>query len=150
MTRSSERSDDGSGREPAPGVEPATETEQEERREAPPASGSAQAQAVPPGRPERAMRASGPPLAPERVRNADDASRRTAHASEPDIHPGGTIETALTPSGEPSMVASQLLWDGSSATSRIDQAIAEAAHENAAENAAEDSDAGSGEAEAEA
>ncbi|GGO17562.1 hypothetical protein GCM10010116_35510 [Microbispora rosea subsp. aerata] len=43
-----------------------------------------------------------------------------------DVAPGGTIETALTRSGEPSMVASQLLWDGSSATSRIDESIAEA------------------------
>ncbi|WP_214109597.1 CysS/YqeB C-terminal domain-containing protein [Acrocarpospora catenulata] len=39
--------------------------------------------------------------------------------------PGGMIETALTPAGTPSMIASQLLWDGSSATSRIDELIAE-------------------------
>lgn len=47
-----------------------------------------------------------------------------------DIAPGGTIETALTPSGEPSVVASQLLWDGSSATSRVDESIAEAERED--------------------
>lgn len=44
-----------------------------------------------------------------------------------DIAPGGTIETGLTPSGTASMVASQLLWDGAAATSRIDLWIAEAA-----------------------
>lgn len=47
-----------------------------------------------------------------------------------DIAPGGTIETGLTPSGTASMVASQLLWDGAAATSRIDMAIAEATAES--------------------
>ncbi|MEV7807075.1 hypothetical protein AB0O28_29425 [Microbispora sp. NPDC088329] len=63
-----------------------------------------------------------------RARNA----RQAAGAAGPeeiaeakrDVAPGGTIETALTPSGEASVVASQLLWDGSSATSRVDESIA--------------------------
>ncbi|MCT9931919.1 hypothetical protein N5079_17070 [Planotetraspora sp. A-T 1434] len=66
------------------------------------------------------------PLA-ENAREATDATDDAArHEVKQDIAPGGTIETGLTPSGTASMVASQLLWDGSSATSRIDQSIARA------------------------
>ncbi|WP_433499387.1 hypothetical protein ACQP1K_03290 [Sphaerimonospora sp. CA-214678] len=57
---------------------------------------------------------------------ADEVGPGEITESKRDIAPGGTIETALTPSGTESMVASQLLWDGSSATSRIDRSIAEA------------------------
>ncbi|MEV4460074.1 hypothetical protein [Microbispora sp. NPDC049633] len=69
-----------------------------------------------------------------RVENARQAAEAAGPEEidevEQDVAPGGTIETALTPSGEPSVVASQLLWDGSSATSRIDESIAEAERED--------------------
>ncbi|MFC0864088.1 hypothetical protein ACFHYQ_17465 [Sphaerimonospora cavernae] len=61
-----------------------------------------------------------------------------------DIAPGGTIETALTESGTESMVASQLLWDGSSATSRIDRSIAQAETEAETDADDEDSDSDTG------
>ncbi|MEV0971338.1 hypothetical protein [Microtetraspora glauca] len=147
MTRSSEQGAAGSGREPATRAEPDAEAGHDAeavraedvqsdaaRTEAAPgtapgaqtAPGTEAAQAAPRGRPERAVRASGPPLTQERARNAREASEETARAPEWEVYPGGTIETGLTSSGEPSMVASQLLWDGSTATSRVDQAIAEA------------------------
>ncbi|MFF3671866.1 hypothetical protein [Microtetraspora malaysiensis] len=77
----------------------------------------------------------------EGARTARGASRRAERPPKHEIYPGGTIETALTPSGEPSMVASQLLWDGSSATSRVDRAIAEAIGEHADETDEGDDDA---------
>ncbi|MCC5578171.1 hypothetical protein IMZ11_21320 [Microtetraspora sp. AC03309] len=120
MTRSSEQGAAGSGREPA------TRAEAEAGHGTEAAQAARAARAVPPGRPERAVRASGPPLTQERARNAHEASEETARAPEWEVYPGGTIETGLTSSGEPSMVASQLLWDGSTATSRVDRAIAEA------------------------
>ncbi|MBP2706482.1 hypothetical protein JOL79_21985 [Microbispora sp. RL4-1S] len=74
--------------------------------------------------------ATDPPLPPPRSETARSAGRVVGEdeivESRRDIAPGGTIETALTPSGTASMVASQLLWDGSSATSRIDESIAAA------------------------
>ncbi|MGI5485457.1 hypothetical protein [Microtetraspora malaysiensis] len=117
MTRSSEQRGEESDREPVRDAESA-------RHSGP---GSPQPE---PDRPEPGS---------EEARNARGASRRTERAPEHEIYPGGTIETALTPSGEPSMVASQLLWDGSSATSRVDQAIAEAISKHADEA---DDDAG--------
>jgi len=80
--------------------------------------------------PGKAGDAHGGALPRPRADSAEEAARATrpegtAEAGR-DIAPGGTIETALTSSGEASMVASQLLWDGSSATSRIDEVIAEA------------------------
>ncbi|WP_182878021.1 hypothetical protein [Microbispora sp. H10670] len=79
--------------------------------------------------PGKAGDAQGGGLPAPRAGNAREAARAAGHEEitevKRDVAPGGTIETALTPSGEASMVASQLLWDGSSATSRIDQAIAE-------------------------
>ncbi|MEW9530452.1 hypothetical protein [Microbispora sp. NPDC049125] len=80
--------------------------------------------------PEYAHDATGPAVPPPRAENARDAAgaagEDTITEAKQDIAPGGTIETALTPSGTASMVASQLLWDGSSATSRIDESIAAA------------------------
>ncbi|MBO4275537.1 hypothetical protein [Microbispora triticiradicis] len=79
--------------------------------------------------PGKAGDAQGGGLPSPRAGNAREAARAAGHEAitevKRDVAPGGTIETALTPSGEASMVASQLLWDGSSATSRIDQSIAE-------------------------
>ncbi|WP_111697367.1 hypothetical protein [Microbispora triticiradicis] len=79
--------------------------------------------------PGKAGDAQGGGLPSPRAGNAREAARAAGHEKitevKRDVAPGGTIETALTPSGEASMVASQLLWDGSSATSRIDQTIAE-------------------------
>ncbi|MFF4777110.1 hypothetical protein ACFY05_30045 [Microtetraspora fusca] len=139
------------GRDPEPGdavsaagQEQGREQDREQGREQDREQGQETAgQAVPPGRPERAVRASGPPLTPERARSAHDASQQAERAPEHhEIYPGGTIETALTPSGEPSMVASQLLWDGSIATSRLDQAIAEAIREHDEDADEEDGDTG--------
>ncbi|MEZ0071417.1 hypothetical protein [Planotetraspora sp. GP83] len=80
--------------------------------------------------PEHAGDATGSAMPPPLAENARAATEATddavRHEVKQDIAPGGTIETALTPSGTASMVASQLLWDGSSATSRIDQSIAQA------------------------
>ncbi|KAA9376493.1 hypothetical protein F5972_24110 [Microbispora cellulosiformans] len=79
--------------------------------------------------PGKAGDAQGGGLPSPRAGNAREAARAAGHEQitevKRDVAPGGTIETALTPSGEASMVASQLLWDGSSAASRIDQSIAE-------------------------
>ncbi len=66
----------------------------------------------------------------DNARQAAEATGPEIDEVEQDVAPGGTIETALTPSGEASVVASQLLWDGSSATSRIDESIAEAERED--------------------
>ncbi|WP_405088354.1 hypothetical protein [Microbispora sp. NBC_01389] len=78
--------------------------------------------------PGKAGDAQGGGLPSPRAGNAREAARAAGHEEitevKRDVAPGGTIETALTPSGEASMVASQLLWDGSSATSRIDRSIA--------------------------
>ncbi|MEO3853685.1 hypothetical protein ABGB08_02180 [Acrocarpospora sp. B8E8] len=81
-------------------------------------------------RPERSHKAAGPALTPSQAENAR-AANETITAAEDPTAPGGMIETALTAAGTPSMVASQLLWDGSSATSRIDQVIAD--HERSVE-----------------
>ncbi|WP_067142658.1 hypothetical protein [Microtetraspora malaysiensis] len=125
MTRSSEQRGEGNDREPVKGAESA-------RRCGP---GSPQPEPEP--APDRSDSAPGS----EGARTARGASRRAERPSKHEIYPGGTIETALTPSGEPSMVASQLLWDGSSATSRVDQAIAEAISERADEADEADDDA---------
>ncbi|GAA1013438.1 hypothetical protein Aple_054260 [Acrocarpospora pleiomorpha] len=81
-------------------------------------------------RPERSHKAAGPALTPSQAENARAANEAITAAEDPTA-PGGMIETALTAAGTPSMVASQLLWDGSSATSRIDQVIAD--HERSLE-----------------
>lgn len=84
--------------------------------------------------PGKAGDAHGGALPHPRARNAKEAAAAAGpeeiSEAKRDIAPGGTIETALTPSGEPSVVASQLLWDGSSATSRVDEVIAEAERED--------------------
>ncbi|WP_433222004.1 hypothetical protein [Microtetraspora malaysiensis] len=123
MTRSSEQHGEGSDREPVKDAESAQR------------SGPRSPQPEP--EPDRPDSASGS----EETRTARGASRRAERPPKHEIYPGGTIETALTPSGEPSMVASQLLWDGSSATSRVDQAIAEAISEHADEADEGDDDA---------
>ncbi|WP_444978695.1 CysS/YqeB C-terminal domain-containing protein, partial [Acrocarpospora phusangensis] len=77
-------------------------------------------------RPERQHKAAGPALASSRAETARAATEASGDTAPIDpTAPGGMIETALTPAGTPSMVASQLLWDGSSATNRIDQVIAD-------------------------
>jgi hypothetical protein len=86
--------------------------------------------------PEHAGDAHGSAMPPPLVDNAREAAKAVGEDAitrgKADVAPGGTIETALTPSGTASMVASQLLWDGSSATSRIDESIAAAEAEGAA------------------
>ncbi|MFG1860235.1 hypothetical protein [Microbispora bryophytorum] len=84
--------------------------------------------------PGKAGDAQGGAMPRPRARNAREASAAAGPEEitevKRDVAPGGTIETALTPSGEPSVVASQLLWDGSSATSRVDESIARAERED--------------------
>ncbi|MEU8275421.1 hypothetical protein ACFYOK_26445 [Microbispora bryophytorum] len=84
--------------------------------------------------PGKAGDAQGGAMPRPRARNAREAAAAAGPEeiteSKRDVAPGGTIETALTPSGEPSVVASQLLWDGSSATSRVDESIARAERED--------------------
>ncbi|WP_204056357.1 hypothetical protein [Microbispora corallina] len=89
--------------------------------------------------------ATAPGMPPPRAENARQAAGAAGEEAvtevKRDVAPGGTIETALTESGTASMVASQLLWDGSSATSRIDAVIAGAqndARDDAADDAGED------------
>ncbi|WP_169951544.1 hypothetical protein [Microbispora sp. H11081] len=88
--------------------------------------------------PGKAGDAQGGAMPRPRARNAREAGEAAGPEEiaevKRDVAPGGTIETALTPSGEPSVVASQLLWDGSSATSRIDEVVAEAVAEGERED----------------
>ncbi|GAA0438261.1 hypothetical protein Acor_62390 [Acrocarpospora corrugata] len=86
-------------------------------------------------RPERSHEGAGPALKPQHAEAARVANEASGVVDDPTA-PGGMIETALTRAGTPSMVASQLLWDGSSATSRIDQVIAD--HEKSVHRAAEE------------
>ncbi len=97
------------------------------QRESADVAGVAEEEQVP-GRTGDAIGGAMPRPRAEAARAATDAvGPGEVTETKRDIAPGGTIETALTPSGTESMVASQLLWDGSSATSRIDRSIAEAA-----------------------